>query len=102
MEGIGPLIDSVVPALLARAPLTPEKVAFAWRAAVGPAIDRATAVRLEDRTLVVQGDDRWLREVDRSRDLVLARLKRLLGPTVVSALSCSPTPHSAARTPQCP
>lgn len=88
MEPPGPLIDAVVPALIARAPLTPEKIGFAWRTAVGPALDRATAVRLVDHTLVVAGDARWRREIDRSRDLILGRLRRLLGPGVVGAISC--------------
>ena len=39
--------------VLRRAPLTPEKVAFAWRTAVGAAVDRATGVELRGSTLVV-------------------------------------------------
>ena len=58
--------------------------------AVGPALDRATRVRLAGQALVVEGDARWLREVARSRDLVLSRLKRLLGPGVVVSISCGP------------
>jgi hypothetical protein len=86
MDPLGQLVDRVVPALIARAPLTPEKIKFAWRTAVGPAIDRATEVRLVEHTLVIHGDARWLAEIDRSRDLILRRLTRLLGPGVVGAL----------------
>lgn len=93
MEPIGPLVDAVIPRLLASAPLTREKVNFAWRVAVGPAIDRVTTARLAGVTLVVAGDAQWLREVERSRDLILTRVQRLLGAEVVRKLSCS-TPSS--------
>ncbi len=44
MQGLGTLPALVLPALLARAPLTPEKITFVWGLAVGPAIARATTV----------------------------------------------------------
>ena len=34
--------------ILRKAPLTPEKVAFAWRSAVGPAVDKASTYRLTE------------------------------------------------------
>jgi hypothetical protein len=91
MEPVGPLVDTVIPRLLASAPLTPEKVNFAWRVAVGPAIDRVTSARLAGVTLVVTGDAQWLREVERSRDLILTRVQRLLGAETVRKLSCATT-----------
>jgi hypothetical protein len=82
-------IRDVVPeslvALIRRAPLTPEKVAFAWRSAVGPAIDHATTVQLRDRVLHVRARDAaWQREVERSAALIRSRLDTMLGERVVS------------------
>lgn len=88
MEPLGPLVDMVLPALVAKAPLTPEKVSFAWRVSVGPAIDHVTQVRLAGATLVVTGDTEWLREIERSRALILRRVQRVLGPGVVAKLTC--------------
>jgi hypothetical protein len=74
-------------ALLRKAPLIPEKVAFAWRAAVGPAVDKATAVDLHGNVLRVRAKDAaWRREVERSAGLIRARLDALLGEGVVSRL----------------
>jgi len=89
MEPVGPLVDSVIPRLLAQSPMTPEKVNFAWRLAVGAAIDRVTRARLAGVTLIVEGDPHWLREVDRSSDLILSRLQRLLGADAVRGIKCS-------------
>jgi hypothetical protein len=69
--------------------LTPEKVQFAWRLSVGPAIDRATRVRLAGATLVVNGEPQWLKEIERSKALIVRRLQRVLGDSVVRTLSCS-------------
>jgi predicted nucleic acid-binding Zn ribbon protein len=54
---------------------------LAWSVAVGPALARVTAVELApDRVLRVHvRDARWAREVERARDVVLARLRMLLG-----------------------
>ena len=74
-------------AILRRAPLTDEKVAFAWRSAVGPAMDRGTTVALKDGVLrVVVRDAAWGREVERSNALIRARLDSLLGPGLVRAI----------------
>ncbi len=80
MHPVGPLLSSVLPALLARAPLTPDKVAFAWRTAAGDALARATRIELRDGILHVAADDpRWLSEVERARTALLPRLAALLG-----------------------
>jgi hypothetical protein len=81
-------VHSVTPGaletVLRRAPLTPEKVAFAWRVTVGPAVDRATTVNLRDATLYVKAKDPvWRREVERSLGLIRTRLAALLGDRVV-------------------
>lgn len=70
--------------VLSRAPLTPEKVAFAWRTAVGPAMDKVTSVELRGRVLHVRARDAsWLREVERSMGIVRSRMEALLGKGVV-------------------
>ncbi len=70
--------------ILSRAPLTPEKVAFAWRSAVGPATDKVTTTELRNRVLYVRAKDAsWQREVERSAAVIRARLDALLGRDVV-------------------
>ncbi len=87
MHGIGTLPALVLPALLARAPLTGEKVTFVWGLAVGPAIARATTATLADTVLTVRcTDPAWAREVERSRALVLARVQQLLGAALVQSI----------------
>jgi hypothetical protein len=78
------LIPSALAAVLRRAPLTPEKVAFAWRASVGPAINKVTTIELRGRVLHVRAKDAsWQREVERSLGIVRARMEALLGHGVV-------------------
>ena len=74
-------------ARLLKAPLTPEKIAFAWRTAVGPSVDRATSVELNGSTLRVRAKDaQWRREIEHSAGLIRARLDALLGAGVVRGL----------------
>jgi hypothetical protein len=86
-----PLIHAVPGALamlLRDAPLSPGKVAFAWRAAVGPALERVTSARLEGRTLIVEAATaQWGREVSRSVHVILPRLQTLLGAGAVTGIS---------------
>lgn len=84
-------VHSVIPAALAdilrRAPLTPEKVSFAWRQAAGSAVDRATMVELRESVLVIRARDRaWQKEVMRARTELLRRIARILGDGVVRTL----------------
>ena len=73
--------------ILRKAPLTDEKIAFAWRSAVGPAIDRGTTISFSDGTLRVAAREAgWLKEIDRSLPLIRARLDTLLGPDVVRSI----------------
>lgn len=70
--------------ILRKAPLNDEKVAFAWRAAVGPAMDRGTTTSFENGVLRVRADGTaWRREVERSEALIRARLDALLGRDVI-------------------
>jgi hypothetical protein len=73
--------------VLRKAPLTDDKVAFAWRAAVGAAMDRGTTVSLDKGVLRVRADTAaWRREVERSEALIRARLDALLGRGVVRSI----------------
>ncbi len=73
--------------VLRDAPLTPDKVAFAWRTAVGPAVGRVTTIELKGRVLHVQAKDAaWRREVERSAGVIRTRLQTLLGEEVVRGL----------------
>lgn len=70
--------------ILRKAPLTPEKVAFAWRSAVGAAVDKATSIALRDGVLHVRARDAaWQREIERSAGVIRRRLGSLLGDDVV-------------------
>ena len=80
-------VPGAIAAMLRSAPLSPGKVTFAWHAAVGPALQRATTVRLEQRVLIVEvADARWAREVSRSSRMVIGRMQALLGEEAVSRL----------------
>ena len=69
--------------LLRDVPLTDGKVTFAWKAAVGPAIERVTHVKLEHRVLRVEtASAQWSKEVMRSSPVILKRLHSLLGDVV--------------------
>jgi len=73
--------------ILRKAPLNDEKIAFAWRAAVGAAMDRGTSVSLRGAVLQVSvADPAWRREVERSAPLIRARLNTLLGAGVVRSI----------------
>ena len=80
-------VPGAVADLLRRSPLSPGKVAFAWRTAVGPALERVTAVRLEGGVLIVlAGTPEWAREVSRSSPVILGRLQTLLGASAVGRI----------------
>jgi predicted nucleic acid-binding Zn ribbon protein len=73
--------------LLRDAPLSDGKVGFAWRAAVGPALQRATHVKLEGNVLLVDTTSaQWSREVMRSSPVILRRLQELLGADTVARI----------------
>jgi predicted nucleic acid-binding Zn ribbon protein len=91
MHSAASLLASVLPALIGKAPLTQDKVAFAWRTAAGEAVARWTRVTLADGVLHVASDDeRWLREIDRARGTLLARLRHLLGADAVRVIKTGP------------
>lgn len=72
-------------------PLSAGKVRFAWGAVVGPALERATEVRLDGRVLVVEAESaQWVREVTRFSDTILPRLRTLLGAAVLDRIDVRP------------
>lgn len=84
---VNALVSDALATVLRKAPLTPEKVAFAWRTAVGPAVDRVTTIELRGPVLRVRAKDAaWQREVERSAALIRIRLDALLGPGVVRGI----------------
>lgn len=73
--------------LLRAAPLSPGKVEFAWKASVGTALHRSTAVRLEAGVLLVDAQTApWRNEVRRSSKIILRRMQSLLGDDVITEI----------------
>lgn len=95
--------------LLRRAPLSPGKVEFAWKTAVGPALERVSGVRLEGRTLIVDAASaQWTREIARMSGVILPRMQNFLGRDTVDRIVVrpsgsqvpSPQPQAAGPRPQ--
>jgi predicted nucleic acid-binding Zn ribbon protein len=88
VQPLNAAVPSVLQTLLDRAPMSEEKLAFAWRVAVGPSLERATHPSLrDDGTVEVRVDHAaWRREVKRSHRLILSKLQGLLGESVVRSL----------------
>jgi hypothetical protein len=78
------ILPGVLTEIIRRQPLSPEKVAFAWRAAAGAAVARASTVDLRPNgTLFVFVDDpRWRQEIERALGLLRPKLIALLGDAV--------------------
>jgi hypothetical protein len=98
MEPVQSLMSSAVARLVRPAPLSPEKIAFAWRAAVGPAVSRATRVRLTGLLGVLEvtvEDDRFGDELARSVPMILGRVQDLLGADAVCRVELL-RPHKPA------
>ena len=91
MRGFEPLAQAIpraVATLLRDTPMSPGKLAFAWKTIVGPAMDRGTFVRLDGRTLLVDAKTAaWAKEVSRSSSIILRRLQTLLGSEVINELN---------------
>lgn len=82
------VLPGVVAEVIRKAPLTPEKVAMAWRLSVGPAVDKATTVRLDEASVlhVDAESPAWASAVRKSRSLILDRLHQLLGDDTVQQI----------------
>jgi len=88
MKSLSHALPGALAALLRDAPLSAGKVDFAWKAAVGPALQRVTEVRIEGTVLMVDAASApWAREVSHSSRLILARLQSLLGEKVVTGIT---------------
>ena len=73
--------------LLRGSPTSDGKVTFAWKAAVGPAIERVTHVKLERGVMLVEAASaQWSREVMRASPVILRRLQSLLGADTVERI----------------
>ena len=78
---------SVLAEMLGRQPMSAGKLEFAWRAAVGPALARAVTLAWRDGRVVVHPSSaEWKREIERSRPMILERLRVLLGRDTVKRL----------------
>ena len=82
-------MTTVVMEIVRKAPLTDEKVAFAWKLAVGPAVDKATRVRLTSSgALHISAESpAWIDAVMKSAGLIRSRLAHLLGENTVRQLT---------------
>ena len=85
------ILPAVVAEVVRKAPLTDEKVAFAWRLAVGPALAKNTSVRLgPDGTLYLTADSQaWNDSVRASVGIIRSRLAHYLGDDTVKRIEYS-------------
>lgn len=87
MQPVQTIVPGVLAAIIRRQPSSRGRTAFAWSAAVGTALARATTVELAGTSLrVTARDAQWARELERNRDVILARLQQLLGAETVTTL----------------
>ncbi len=88
MDAIHTLVPRALTELFSHGPMSQGKLEVAWRVAVGNALCRVTAVRLQlDGSVEVQpSDQRWQRELKRSSSMILGRLNTLLGAGTVTRL----------------
>jgi hypothetical protein len=87
MKPLAHAVPGALAELLRTTPISPAKIDFAWKAAVGAAMQRVTSVRLEHTVLLVEAaSEPWGREVSRSSHVILARLQTLLGEDVVTRI----------------
>ena len=87
MKPLAHAVPGAIADLLRRAPMSPAKIDFAWKAAVGAAMQRVTSVRLENQLLLVDAaSEPWAREVSRSSRVILTRLQALLGEEAVTRI----------------
>ncbi len=84
--------------LLRGSPLSEGKVQFAWKAAVGAAIERVTHVKLDRRVLLIEtASAQWSKEVMRSSPVILKRLQSLLGAEAIERIEICRTGNIPAR-----
>ena len=99
MHALTHAIPGALVELLRGSPLCDGKVTFAWKAAVGPAFERVTHVKLERRVLLVEtANAQWSKEVMRASPVILKRLQALLGAEIERIEVCR-TGNLAPRAP---
>lgn len=87
MKPIGQILPRVVTDLVRASPLSPGKVDFAWRAAVGTSMSRVSSVRLEKDVLLVEAQTpHWAAAIMRASPIILERLRGTLGPETVRVI----------------
>lgn len=87
MQPLKNVMPRALAGMVAAAPLTPGKVSFAWRLAVGAGVERQTSVRLEQGVILVEAaSPQWADAVQRSSRTIVARLRELLGELTVRGL----------------
>lgn len=88
MLPISRAVPGALAELLRGAPVSPGKIDFAWKTAVGPAFSKVSAVHLDGTILYVEADtSHWVREIRRASPVIQRRLQTLLGDDVVTALT---------------
>ena len=87
-------MPAVVAEVIRKAPLTDEKVSFAWRLAVGPAVGKATTVRLASNgTLYVKAEaPAWNDAIAKSLGLIRSRLAHFLGDAAIQKIDFTSVP----------
>lgn len=84
MKPISQVLPRVLAEIVQAAPLSHGKVDFAWHAAVGAAMSRSSAVRLDGGVLLVEAQSpQWAAAIMRASPMILSRLRGTLGPDVV-------------------
>jgi len=83
------VLPAVVAEVVRKAPLTDDKVTFAWRLTVGPALAKATTVRLgSNGTLHVTAESpAWNDAIRASLGMIRSRLAHYLGDDTVKSVS---------------
>jgi len=85
MQSVSDLAGAALRGLLAEQPVTPGKVALAWRLAAGPTLARAASIEWDGGGVlrIRVADPAWLREVRFARPKLVERLREMLGPDAV-------------------
>jgi predicted nucleic acid-binding Zn ribbon protein len=83
--------SGVLAEILRRQPASRERTNFVWQLAAGTAVARATTVELGEGVLHVRArDPRWLREIERARPALMAKLQHLLGTDAITRIRTDP------------
>ena len=85
------MLPAIVAEVIRKAPLTDEKVAFAWRLAVGPAMAKASTVRLAPNGIlyVKTESPAWSDAIGKSFGVIRSRLAHYLGEDAVKRFDLS-------------